>query len=71
MDMSSNDIKSAEEISPQRTTPLTEDVKKEPEAILANGECCPKQGTTTPRRAALSKRELMEELSRQRFPWEE
>lgn len=69
--MSSNDLKYAEGINPQRSTSLTEDVKKEREEILANGECCVKQDAIIPRRAALSKRELMEELSRQRFPWEE
>lgn len=38
---------------------------------LSDSELRAKYGTSGSRRAALSKREMMEALSRERFPWEE
>ena len=38
---------------------------------LSDSERRAKYGVNGSRKAALSKREMMEELSRQRFPWEE
>jgi hypothetical protein len=40
----------------------------DPCADKANAEC---HGVHRPTKAAKSKREIMEELSRERFPWEE
>jgi DnaJ-class molecular chaperone len=39
--------------------------------ILSDSELRAKYGTYGSRKAALSKREMMEALSRERFPWEE
>ena len=38
---------------------------------LSDSERRAKYGANGSRRASLSKREMMEELSRERFPWEE
>jgi hypothetical protein len=45
-----------------------QDLKKE---VPADRENEAKQDSGHPRRAARSKREIMEELSRARFPWDE
>lgn len=47
------------------------DCKKERAEILADQELWAKYGTNNPRKVTLSKREIMEEMSRERFPWEE
>lgn len=39
--------------------------------ILSDSELRAKYGANGSRKASLSKREMMEELSRERFPWEE
>jgi len=51
---------------------IPEDVKADEHSEhLSDSECRAKYGVNGSRKAALSKREMMEELSRQRFPWEE
>ena len=57
------------QIKPQKLTSLAEDFKKEQAEIIADQEHWKKHGTN--RRNGASKREIMEELSRERFPWEE
>jgi len=54
-----------------KPTSLVEDSKKEQEEIRADQAHWAKYGTNRSTRAAKSKREIMEELSRERFPWEE
>ena len=39
--------------------------------LLSDSELRAKYGASGSRKAALSKREMMEALSRERFPWEE
>ena len=55
----------------QAPLPKEEDVKKELPETPADSERSTEQGASNSRRAGLSKREIMEELSRQRFPWDE
>jgi len=51
---------------------IPEDVKADEHSEhLSDSERSAKYGVNGSRKAALSKREMMEELSRQRFPWEE
>ena len=45
--------------------------KLESSETLSDSELRAKYGTGGARKAALSKREMMEALSRERFPWEE
>ena len=55
----------------EKPTSLTEDSINKPantDACTTDGE---KHGANRSTRAAKSKREIMEELSRERFPWEE
>jgi hypothetical protein len=51
--------------------PKEEDVKKELPETFADSECSTGHGASNSRRTGLSKREIMEDLSRQRFPWDE
>lgn len=53
----------------EKLTSLTEDIKKDRAEIIADREHWAKYGTN--RRNGASKGEIMEELSRERFPWEE
>lgn len=55
----------------EKLTSLAEDFKKEQAEIHADQAHWAKYGTNRSTRAAKSKREIMEELSRERFPWEE
>lgn len=55
----------------EKLTSLAEDSKKEREEILADQGHWARHGTNRSTKAAKSKREIMEELSRERFPWEE
>lgn len=55
----------------EKLTSLAEDSKKEQEEILADQAHWAKHGTNRSRKPAKSKSEIMEELSRERFPWEE
>ncbi|QWD38653.1 hypothetical protein G6671_08025 [Polynucleobacter paneuropaeus] len=58
-------------MKPEKLTSIAEDFKKEQAEIIADREHWAKYGTNRSTRAAKSKREIMEELSRERFPWEE
>ena len=57
------------QIKPQKLTSLAEDFKKEQAEIIADQELWKKHGTN--RRSGAGRREIMEELTRERFPWEE
>lgn len=57
--------------NPQKLTSLAEDIKKDQEEIHADTEHWKRYGINRSTKAAKSKRELMEELTRERFPWEE
>ena len=67
--MDSNDLEYSGKINPQRLTSLEEDIKRDQAEIIADREHWAKYGTN--RRNGSCKREIMEELSRERFPWEE
>lgn len=58
-------------MNPKKLTSLEEDIKKEQAEILAAQVHWAKHGTNRLKKSAQSKREIMEELSRERFPWEE
>ncbi|MBU3615791.1 hypothetical protein [Polynucleobacter sp. JS-Polo-80-F4] len=58
------------EVNPQAPSSPAEDVKKEQEEVI-NHESAADPKAHNPRRGGPSKREMMEELSRQRFPWDE
>jgi hypothetical protein len=55
----------------EKLTSLAEDSKKNLAEILADKAHWEKYGTNRSKKAAKSKSEIMEELSRERFPWEE
>lgn len=55
----------------EKLTSLAEDSKNELAEIIADREHWAKYGTNRSKNSAQSKREIMEELSRERFPWEE
>ena len=69
--MSANDLEYVGKMNPQKQTSLAEDSKSELEEIHADQAHWAKFGTNRSTRSAKSKREIMEELSRERFPWEE
>jgi len=56
---------------PKNQPEKTEDIKKDQPEVLATNEDLTKGEVANPRRTALSKREIMEQLSRERFPWDE
>ena len=56
---------------PEKPPALEENGKKEQDQVLGNPENLVTSDSNELRKAALSKREIMEELSRARFPWEE
>lgn len=58
-------------VKSDKQTSIAEDIKKDQEEILADMEHLKKYGTNRSSKAAKSKREIMEELTRERFPWEE
>lgn len=58
-------------MNPQKLTSIAEDFKKEQAEILADQVHWAKYGANRSKKSAQSKREIMEELSRERFPWEE
>jgi hypothetical protein len=66
-----SNLEFAGKIKAEKLTTLAEDSKKELSEILADQAHWEKHGTNRSTRAAKSKREIMEELSRERFPWEE
>ena len=60
-----------EKMNPKKLASIAKDCKKEQEEILADQAHWAKYGTNRSKKSAQSKREIMEELSRERFPWEE
>ena len=58
-------------IKAEKPTSLAEDFKREQAEIIADREHWAKYGTNRSKRSGSSKREIMEELTRERFPWEE
>ena len=58
-------------VKAEKLTSLAEDSKSELDEIHADQAHWAKHGTNRSTKAAKSKREIMEELSRERFPWEE
>lgn len=58
-------------VKADKLTSLAEDSKNELAEIHADQVHWAKHGTNRPTKAAKSKSEIMEELSRERFPWEE
>ncbi len=69
--MSANDLEYVGRMNPQKQNSLAEDSKSELEEIHADQARWAKYGTNRSTKSAKSKREIMEELSRERFPWEE
>ena len=65
-----SDIEFFAKLNPQRLTSLEEDHKAEQKQILADQEHWAKHGTNRPKKSAPSKTDLMEQLSRERFPEE-
>ncbi len=60
-----------DEVKAEKLTSLAEDSKNERGEMLTDSERGENCGINRPIKAAKSKREIMEELTRQRFPWEE
>jgi len=58
-------------LKPERSTSQDERVSSEQSEVLSDSERRTKYGVNGTRKAALSKREMMERLSQERFPWEE
>jgi hypothetical protein len=58
-------------VKAEKLTSLAEDSKNDLAEIHADQAHWAKHGANRSSKAAKSKREIMEELSRERFPWEE
>ena len=58
-------------LTPEKPVSLEEGKASEQSEILSDSERRAKFGSNGSRRATQSKREMMEALSRERFPWEE
>jgi hypothetical protein len=58
-------------VKANKLTSLAEDSKTELAEIHADQAHWARHGTNRSSKAAKSKREIMEELSRERFPWED
>jgi len=58
-------------VKAEKLTSLAADIRDEQIEILTDQAHFKKYGANRSTRAAKSKREIMEELSRERFPWEE
>ena len=72
MDMpNKSTLASDKEANPIEPSSQTESANHEQEDALATTSNLSKTGSSGSRKTALSKREIMEELSRQRFPWDE
>lgn len=67
--MTANTNAKLEKVLPQEGDQRSE--RDESSEILSDSELRTKYGANGSRKAALSKREMMEALSRERFPWEE
>jgi hypothetical protein len=68
------DISNAEfagSVKSKRLTSLSEDIKADTAEILADRKHWEKYGTNRSSKSVKSKREIMEELTRERLPWEE
>ena len=63
-----SNLKFVGQMKPENLTSFAEGFKKDRAEILVDQEHWAKYGTN--RRKGSSKREIMEELSRERFPWE-
>lgn len=66
-----SNLEFAGKVKAEKLTSLAEDSKQELSEILADQAHWAKHGTNRSSKAAKSKSEIMEELSRERFPWEE
>jgi len=66
-----SNIEFAGKVKPERLTSLAEDSKNELAEIHADQAHWAKHGPNRSTRAAKSNSEIMEELSRERFPWEQ
>lgn len=62
------DVEFFAKLNPKKPTSLEEDFKAEQKEILEDQKHWAKYGTNRPRRGSPSKTELMEQLSRERFP---
>ena len=58
-------------LNPEKPASLTDSQGDEQSETLSDSERRAKYGVNASRKSAISKRELMEELSRERFPWDE
>jgi len=63
--------KSVMNIGAQQISSPEESGNKDQSEILLESDAMVSQTSYDTRKAALSKREIMEQLSRERFPWEE
>lgn len=61
----------ASNLKPEIKLSLDSEENSEQPEILSDSERRAKYGSNGSRRASQSKREMMEALSRERFPWEE
>lgn len=68
---SESDLEYSGKIKAEKLTSFAEDFRKEQAEIISDREHWKKYGTNRSRESTLSKREITEELSRERFPWEE
>ncbi|QWE08103.1 hypothetical protein [Polynucleobacter ibericus] len=59
------------EESAQTISPNMEEIKKDQPKTLTESDGSTEPENRHSRRAGLSKREIMEQLSRERFPWDE
>ena len=64
-------LESEKELKPIEPSPQGESENPEQEDTFGVVSKIPKTASSEQRKKALSKREMMEELSRQRFPWDE
>jgi len=58
-------------LNPEKQRSLIDSQSDEQSETLSDSERRAKYGVNASRKSAISKRELMEELSRERFPWDE
>ena len=63
--------KSVQQVKSETPSPQTEEVKQDVPQNVADQEGKTQSDSYSSRKAGLSKREIMEQLSRDRFPWED
>jgi hypothetical protein len=68
---SKSTLECAGEVKPQTPSSQLEDAKEDQVEMISDPKAPTGNVANNPRRSGLSKREIMEELSRQRFPWDE